>query len=382
MNETRQKNNNILLVANYKSDVGFAWWLMENFWAEIARHFERMGKRCLLLYPKVNSVPEIIRCAPIEIIEHDFSDRRIPSVLKLIEILRENQVGYVYLTDRGYYDWLYPVMKVAGIKKIVNHDHIPGERAMLPFHKKMAKKLVHQARIFSCDLCIGVSEFVKRRAIETACLPASKCTYIHNGIKLFDNYKTYYAHDRFDIPRDAKIIVTTGRATLYKGIDLLIRAARLLLEDHGVEDVYFLHVGDGPQLQEFKNMAMELGVDRRFMFAGFRTDISRILPSCEIGIQASTGEAFSLSILEYMCAGLATLAPNNCGNGEAIEDGVNGLLFSPGDVDDIVAKLLYVLNNAQFASRIKLAARMSVEDRFSIDKCNENLLALLDRQFA
>jgi len=382
MDNKTEENNNILLVANYRSDVGFAWWLMENFWSEISKNFSRKHRKCLLVYPQINSIPEIIRKSPIKIIEHDLSDRRISSLIKLLRIINDNKIGYIYLTDRAYYDWLYFVMRIAGVRKIVNHDHIPGERTKNPIYNMLIKKLIHSVRIFSCDLYIGVSRFVRERTIDTACVQESKCRFIHNGVVLFDNTKSFYAHDQFDFPKIARIIVTTGRASFYKGIDLLIKCAHILTREKEFENLYFLHVGDGPQLQDFKDMACAFGLDNKFIFAGLRHDIPKILPSCDIGIQVSQGEAFSLSIIEYMCAGLATLAPNNCGNSEAIEDGVNGILFTPGDVNDIVIKILYVLNNDDFAIKIKQAARRSVVENFTIEKCNESLISLLDEQFA
>jgi glycosyltransferase involved in cell wall biosynthesis len=381
MHNNLNVNSNILLVANYKSDVGFAWWLMENFWSEISKHYQKLEKNCILIYPEINSIPSVIKSSPIDIIEHDFSDRSISSVIKLIKIIRQNKIGYIYLTDRAYYDWLYLVARIAGVSKIVNHDHLPGERKSIPIYKKQIKKLVHLVRMFSCDFYIGVSRFVTKRTIDTACVPERKCTFVHNGIKQFDNTKSLYAHEQFSIPKDSRIIVTTGRATFYKGIDILIKCAHILLKEKCINNLYFLHVGDGPHLQNFKDMSVELGVDDKFIFAGFRNDIPKILSSCDIGIQLSVGEAFSLSIIEYMGAGLATLAPNNCGNSEAIENGVNGILFTPGDVNDIVGNISYILTNTEFAIKIKNAARLRVVEEFTIEKCNQNLLSVLDKQF-
>lgn len=380
INKKTEENNNILLVANFKSDVGYAWWLMENFWAEIALKFQNT-KNCILIYPKVGTIPDIIKNAPIDIIEHDFSDKSLSSVIKLLKIIRQNEVGFVYLTDRVYFDWRYFLMKLAGVRVIVNHDHMPGEREKPPAYKRYIKKFIHFIQVFSCDHYIGVSRFVKNRAVNVACIPKDKCSYVYNGIRIFDNLKSTYANDNFNIPKGSKIIVTSGRATFYKGIDKLIKCSHRLINEKGIKDLYFLHLGGGPDLEKFKEMAVELGVDKKFIFAGFRSDIYKILPSCDIGIQVSLGEAFSLSIIEYMCAGLATIAPNNCGNPEAVEDGVNGVLFAPGDISDLVEKITYLLNNDEFTQNIKENARKSVVEKFTIENCNKKLLSLLERQF-
>jgi len=374
-------NNNILLVANYKSDVGYAWWLMENFWSEIAMNFNKYNQKCILIYPQINAVPEVIAQAPIQLLEHDFSDRSPKSLIRLMKIIKTHHIKNLYLTDKAYFDWLYLLLRLVGIRKIVNHDHMPGERSKPKILKKSIKKIIHSFKIFSCDYYIGVSRFVKDRAINIACVPSDKCSFVHNGISTFNNSRSNYVHKLFKIPESSKVIVTTGRATFYKGIDKLIACANILINEKGVEDAYFLYVGDGPDLETFKRMAVDSGLEDKFLFAGFRKDIHDILPSCDIGIQVSLGEAFSLSIIEYLHAGLATLAPNNCGNSEAITDGVNGILFSPGNLSEIVDKILFLLRNRSAAERMKDAAKSTVLENFRIEQCNKKLLNLLDKQF-
>lgn len=373
---------NILLVANFPSDVGYAWWLMENFWSEISRFFRECGRESVLLYPKINKVPPVVAGSPIRIIEHDFGDRTPRSIMALLRLVRCQRIGYVYLTDRPHWDWLYVLLRLAGVKRIIDHDHSPGERAIPSLLMRLSKKCLHRLQLFSCDHYIAVSDFVRRRMLEVSCLPQGRCSCVHNGIKLFDGKRTSYAHDHFGIPAGAKIVVSTGRATFYKGIDVLLECARILVREKGADGLYFLHIGGGPDLDRFREIAVRLEIAARFVFAGFREDVALILPSCHIGVQASHGEAFSLSILEYLCAGLATVAPNNCGNSEAIDDGSTGLLFTPGDASDLADKILFLLRDEQEANRIGEEARKSVLRQFTIERCNQQLVSLLAREFA
>jgi glycosyltransferase involved in cell wall biosynthesis len=377
----RTEATNILLVANYDSGVGYAWWLMENFWSHISRNFEKFQINSILIYPTITTIPDTITESSINIIEHDFSRKGVRSLLDLLGIIRKNRIAYVYLTDRPYYDWLYLFMRMAGVKKIVNHDHKPGERSRVPIHKKCIKKAADRLGLFSCDHYIAVSNFVKKRAIETGCIANKKCSRVYNGIEVFDNHRSRYAHGKFHIPRKGRIVVTTGRATFYKGIDILIRCAHVLLHERSVRNLFFLHVGEGPDLHIFKEMAVELNVQGNFIFAGYRKDLDKILPSCEIGIQVSQGEAFSLAILEYLCAGLATLAPNSCANSEAIRHGVNGFLYTPGCIPEIVEKIEFLLADKEFSDKIRAEARRTVLDNFTIEKCDRELLSSLQRQF-
>ena len=55
--------------------------------------------------------------------------------MKLFRIIHKNKIRNVYLTDKAYFDWVYFLMRIVGVSKIVIHDHIPGERTFPKFHK-------------------------------------------------------------------------------------------------------------------------------------------------------------------------------------------------------------------------------------------------------
>lgn len=374
-----QAKGNILFVANYESDVGYAWWLMENYWVEISKFFYKRNRLCFLIYPKITKLPKNILDSPIHVLEHDFSDRSKHGRERLRRIISDNNISSIYLTDRKYYDIFYLLLRLWGVKVIINHDHSPGERTPVPVYKNIFKKLIHSFEIFSCDYYIGVSKFVYNRFINCGCIPSSKCFYVLNGIvpiEINDQFR-FYAHEKFNIPKDAIILVTTGRATFYKGIDFLIRCANLLINESKEDNLYFIHCGDGPDLITFKQMVKDYNLNNRFIFAGRRSDVPEILQSCDIGIQASKGEAFSLSILEYMSAGLATMVPDHCGNSEAINHGVNGLLYKPEDVQSLMGHLKNIIRDRDLRSKIGSSAGQTVREKFSINKCNIELIKIV-----
>jgi len=380
MSRTEPGQGNILLVANYESNVGYAWWLMENFWAEIARHFRTQGRQCFLIYPKVNEIPPRILDSGIRVLEHDFSDSGAGAMGRLHRLIRQHGITALYLTDRPYHSWRYPLLRWSGIRRIVIHDHTPGERPPVQGIRRRVKQLLYAVPGLLADHFIGVSRFVYERMISNGCLPPDRCAYVLNGIEPVnrDPALRYYVHDEQGIPRDAIIVVTTGRATFYKGIDFLVRCANRVVREGHRDNVYFLHCGSGPDLDRFRELARELQVDHRFFFLGQRQDVRKILQSCDIGIQASKGEAFSLSILEYLSAGVATMVPDNCGNSEAVADRENGLLYRTAQLDDAVSKLLELIDDRDLRERLARAGTGSVVNRFSIQRANRELVADLD----
>lgn len=375
-----KQQGNILLVANYPSDIGYAWWLMENFWAEIAGHFANQGRESFLIYPKIANIPQRILDAPIQVHELNYRDRTLENIEKLKVFIQKHNIDIVYLTDKAYYDTLYFKLRSWGVKKIINHDHTPGERPPAKPVIGFLKRMLHHTGIISCDHYIGVSKFVQDRLISSSCIPKNKTSYVLNGITpiQLDKAYQYHAHQQFDIPQQAVIVITTGRATFHKGIDFIIECANSLINKKHCDNVYFIHCGDGPDLPAFKDMVKEYKLEKQFIFAGQRQDVRCLLQSCDIGIQASAGEAFSLSILEYLSAGLATLVPAVCGNGEAVADGVSGYLYPGKDLDFVVEKLFTLVHNPDLRQSLGQRALASVHEQFTITRANHELVQLLD----
>ncbi|MCK5027701.1 MAG: glycosyltransferase [Candidatus Pacebacteria bacterium] len=374
--------NNILLVANYPSDVGYAWWLMENFWAEISKCFSEQNRATFLVYPKIDRIPQKILESPLKILEHDFSDRTWSGLRSLRSIISTNRISSVYLTDRRPYDWFYFCLRRCGVRQIINHYHWANDSTPLPPVRKYLTTLIHRIGFFSCDHYIGVSKCVRDRYIKPGCIPAYKCSYVLNGIEPItpDASLHDYVYISFDIPFNTFVVVTVGRACFYKGYELLIKCANFLINDLGEKDVYFLQIGDGPDLETFKKMASQYGLERKVLFAGHRNDVRKILPSCHIGVQFSKGEAFSLAILEYLSAGLATLAPDNCGNPEAIEHGVTGILYGEQrDYKEIAKIIQSLLHNEQYRERLGSNAIKSVNEKFNITRTNKELISLIEK---
>ncbi len=375
------KQHNILLVANYESNVGYAWWLMENFWVQIDKHYGENDRKCLLIYPKLTELPKTIEQSSIEPLELNFEDRSKINLLKLKNLIRSESITCVYLTDKKYYDFLYFKLRLWGVKTIINHDHTPGERPLPTLPVRIIKSVIHRLNIFSCDYYIGVSKFVFDRLVNNACIQPRKCTYVHNGIYPIkhDSTLTNYSNQEFSIPANAIIVVSTGRATFYKGIDFIIECANVLVNKKNMRNLYFIHCGDGPDLDVFKDIASKYKLNDNFRFVGRRNDIPKVLQSCHIGIQASLGEAFSLSILEYLSAGLATLAPDNCGNKEAITNNVNGFLFKPGDTQEVVSLIQKLVNDENLRLRLGERAVMSIKNKFNITKANQEFISTIKK---
>ncbi len=366
----------LLLVANYESDVGYAWWLMENFWRVIA--VENSPQRpCLLVYPRIGVIPDAVATSPIETMEFRFTCRSWGDVREGIRLIRRRKVTSVYLTDWPYLHWVYFLWRLAGVRRIVLHDHTPGDRPAVTGVRGFVKRALHATRVLSATSYVAVSSYVSTRLQVNCGVPARKCIVVTNGIHTFDCAGTDRAaiRDRLGIPKRAVLIVMVSRATVYKGLDFAIRVLAEVLRGPAMgEVVYAVHCGDGPDLERFREASREAGINDRLQFLGRRADVREVLCSADIAFHPSRGEAMSLSILEFMCAGLAVLTSDLPSVSTAIEPGVTGVTYRRESVTEAAAALRRLVDDEGMRRSLGSAAAASCRRQYTLEAMNRTFV--------
>jgi colanic acid/amylovoran biosynthesis glycosyltransferase len=149
------------------------------------------------------------------------------------------------------------------------------------------------------------------------------------------------------IPVDG-LLLYIGRLADKKGVDVLIDAAAR------VPSARVEVIGDGPDGQALVARAERLGVAHRVQFRGKlpKHDVFAALARAQaVVIPSRVGaggdmEGTPVVLCEAMAAGVPVVASDLGGLGECIDDGVNGLLVPPGDVDGLAAMLAKVVDGS------------------------------------
>ena len=133
---------------------------------------------------------------------------------------------------------------------------------------------------------------------------------------------------------------------------------------------------------DLRRRARVLGLDGRVVFAGFREDIWTALSEIDILVHASvTPEPFGQVIVEGMSAGLPVVATDAGGPAEIIEDGVDGLLYPPGDADALASRLRGLADDPALRARVGAAARESSK-RFTARAAADRVTWVYERVLA
>jgi glycosyltransferase involved in cell wall biosynthesis len=142
-------------------------------------------------------------------------------------------------------------------------------------------------------------------------------------------------------------LAMVSRLVSYKRVDLVVRALASLRQSH--PDLRLVVIGQGPERDAVLALARELGVGDRVELRGFvpsHVDVLREVGRSSVFVAASEIEGFGIVVVEALALGVPFVISAIDAFREVTHEGTGGLLFAPGDVDDLAAKLARLLDDA------------------------------------
>jgi N-acetyl-alpha-D-glucosaminyl L-malate synthase BshA len=127
-------------------------------------------------------------------------------------------------------------------------------------------------------------------------------------------------------------------------------------------------VGDGPDLAKVSRLAQDLKLGQDVVALGEQDQVVPLLSVADLFLLPSQQESFGLAALEAMACGVPVIASRVGGLPEVIDDGVDGYLKDPEDLQGMAEQALTVLGDAKLHERLAAAARRKVEEKFSADR--------------
>ena len=149
-------------------------------------------------------------------------------------------------------------------------------------------------------------------------------------------------HEAHKGPHQLFTILHVGRLGYEKSVDVVLRAFAHLADNY--PKVRLMIVGDGPEADSLKTMAVKLGVAGQVQFTGFipHDQLPSIYHQSDLFVTASTVETQGLVVLEAMASGLPVVGVDAMALPDLIQNGINGYLVLPGD-DQALASFLIQL---------------------------------------
>jgi len=234
------------------------------------------------------------------------------------------------------------------------HEH--AVQLAIPLYQQVADKLLSPFT----DYGVSVSENSKSFLVRERGFPPEQVFVVPNGLdpaQLPDLSKEEVARERRElgIPEGGRAVGIVGRLDRIKGHDYFLKAAKQILEKH--PETWFPVVGDGDWMPELKKLTQDLGIEKKVIFTGFRSQVNPILSALDVMVMPSLNEGFGMSLIEAMFKRLPVVVSRVGGMLEIVEDGVNGLFVPPRDPEAIAVCVNELFQDPGKTKQLKENAR-------------------------
>ncbi len=225
-------------------------------------------------------------------------------------------------------------------------------------------KDVTKMRKFAATLCKKIVVLTKRSKddyVKLFEINDQKIKYIYNwiGESMIDRNRVYHA--------DSNIIITAGRFTKEKGFALLIQVASKVLPM--CEGWKWYIYGEGPLESEIREEIHTKGLDDLVILKGFTDNMDLVYQNAGLYVLPSYREGVPLVLLEAKAYKIPCVSFDIVsGPNEIIDDGINGYLIKPYDIDMMADAIKRLIDDPAKRKQFSENAYLNIE-RF----CEENI---------
>jgi len=137
---------------------------------------------------------------------------------------------------------------------------------------------------------------------------------------------------------------------------------------------------DSGYKQRLEQQAEALGVRSHLTFLGYVENPKSLIAAADLFLMCSKSEAFGRVTVEAMSVGCPIVGSHSGGTKEIVEEGVSGVLYNPGDPEDLAKKISDLLPNRALRKRLSSGGRKRAQE-FEVERSVDCVMAAL-RKYA
>ena len=194
------------------------------------------------------------------------------------------------------------------------------------------------AKLETCKFCVTISEYNRRYILEQfPAIEPEKIIISRLGVEQTPGNSTRQAAPA----RNLKLLAV-GRLHAVKDHAFLIRAC-VQLRDHEIAFACAI-AGEGPERLRLELLIRKNHLEPEVTLLGHVTpnEMDALYRRADLVVLTSRSEGLPLVLMEAMVRGRIVLAPAITGIPEIVIPGKTGFLYSPGALDEIVERILFV----------------------------------------
>lgn len=283
-------------------------------------------------------------------------------VKRLKKIVKDNNIRILMDIDGIIDMYSVPIKKSTGVK-IISWEHFnyyfhPAQRL---------RKLVRRYAVNKVDAIVTLTEEDKgyyEKNLSFKC--PIKCIY--NPVVWKQRVTEYN--------KKSRMILSIGRLTYQKGFDMLIEAAKIVVEKN--KDIKWIILGEGEERKLLEEKVKNYGLNDNIIFVGNVNNVDEYYKDAALFVMSSRFEGLPMTLLETKPYNLPIISFKcKTGPSELIADGVNGYLIEEGNISEMASKISELMNDSERRQEFSGNANIGM-DKFEIKNIMRKWCDLLD----
>lgn len=285
-------------------------------------------------------------------------------------VINKPDLVHIHSSFGGSFYRKLPFVYMANIFDIPVINHIHGsEIANLYINASEKKKKLVENCFDKCNYLAVLSEEWKKN-LDVVKTKTPKI--------VIENYSTIHQECLKRKNNQDKIILFLGFITELKGCFDIPDIVTKVIEQN--TNVKFILAGSG-EIEKLQHIIEEKGISQYFLFPGWvkKEEKEKLLRNADIFFLPSYTEAMPMSILEAMGYGLPIVTTNVGGIPQLVEEGKNGYMTEPGNIDGFAKVILELIGNDELIYRMGKEGIEKAYEKYSLEKHLEKVCALYEK---
>jgi glycosyltransferase involved in cell wall biosynthesis len=327
----------------------------------LTRSLHQAGDPTLLITPESSPLHGLATeaatpCAPIRYA----GDIDLLSVVKIYNIIRQFKPDIVHIHSRRGADiWGAIAARLYGRCKVVLARRVDDPVAPGWLNGFRYGPL--------CDRVVAVSHGIVRVLVEGG-VPPEKIRQVYSAIEA-QKYQSDASPDavraELGVPVGIPVLGVIAQLIPRKGHRFLIDAMPSILAEH--PDAHVVFLGEGHNEAVLKQHIAEKNLTDRFVFAGYRSDVGRVLRAITLLIHPATMEGFANVAMQAQAAQVPVITADVGGMPESVAHEETGLVIPPENPAMISSAVNELLADSSRRQAMGAAGKARVESLFTVD---------------
>ena len=156
----------------------------------------------------------------------------------------------------------------------------------------------------------------------------------------------------------------------HNGIDCLLDAANIIINEYHNADIRFLIIGQGSLMKKMRQKTTDLGLDNYVKFVGYipHEKIVEFHQKLSVFVSVSTRESFGVAVLEAAACGVPAITSNVGGLPEVNQNNYTGYVIPPNDPEKLASSIFKLFKDKNLKDQMEKNARDHVTKQFNWNK--------------